>query len=277
MGKTSKSKTAKTAVVKKHLNLTLDQKIISKLRKNAEKRDMTPTQYVSYFVNRDANDLAFSEEGAIRSQLYTIDNWQRKIFYTVDSFAKLFHYYIFESFKYMSDYRGTKKEDYAIHHALDKMGNFLSEFRARKNNYNNSFLEQMFKVIIETSADFKKLNPLNKPEIEAEVIKKRYESIIQDQTKALYHIFTTDELDFISISCCKIDWSKITDIKQQLLTALEDVSEIEEMQMGINLEELKKKVPNCRIGVLYALIEYIENYCDMNYLTPIEKSELFAE
>ena len=99
MSKTNTSKNKKKTVVKKHLNLTLDQKIISKLRKNAEKRDMTPTQYVSYFVNRDANDLAFSEEGAIRSQLYTIDNWQRKIFYTVDSFAKLFHYYIFESFK----------------------------------------------------------------------------------------------------------------------------------------------------------------------------------
>ena len=258
------------------INLKYEKTFLAKLRKNAKRKDMSPTQYIKDLVTKDGWGLDNTEISTINTRLHILDSWQKKTFYTIDSFAKLCIRYIFESFKYMPDYRDTKDDDILSNYAIDKFQKFLYEYRAAKNNYNNSFLEQMFKVMIETSEDFEKFNPMKAPTQE-KIIRQRYELIIKDEIQILSSIFTADELEFISISCHKIIWDEEKDIKYKLLQTLNEATTIELEQMAVDRDNIGKKIAALKKVQLFALVEYIEGYCELNFISPIKENELFTK
>lgn len=273
---TKKTKTSENKKQIGQFNYKDDQKYLVMLRNNAKRKGMNQSQYIRDLITKDGWGLDNTEITAINTHLHIIDNWQRKIFYTVDSFAKLSHRYMFETFKYMPDNRGTEDEKSEFYHAIDKMSYFLSEYRARKNNYNNSFLEQMFKTVIETTEDFEKFNPMKAPTQE-NILKQRYELIIRDEIKTLSSIFTANESEFLAILCNEISWNEIKDIKHQVLQMLNDATTIELEQMDINRDNLGKKIASLKQVQLFALVEYIEWYCELNFITPIKENELFEK
>ena len=273
---TKKSKTSKNKKAKRQLNLKYDIDFLEKLKKNAKRKDMTPTQYIRDLVSKDGWGVDNTEISTINTRLHIIDSWQKKTFYTIDSFAKLFYRYMFETFKYVPDNRGKETEESEFYHAMDKMSYFLSEYRARKNNYNNSFLEQMFKTVIETTEDFEKFNPMKAPTKE-KILKQRYELIMKDEIKSLRSIFTENELEFIAILCHAISWNEVEDIKHKLLQMLNDATTIELEQMSINQDETGKKIASLKQVQLFALVEYIEFYCEINFISPIKENELFEK
>lgn len=273
---TTKTKTSKNKKQMGQFNYKDDQKYLVMLRNNAKRKGMNQSQYIRDLITKDGWGLDNTEITAINTQLHTIDNWTRKIFYTVDSFAKLSNRYMFETFKYMPDNRGTEDEKSEFYHAIDKMSYFLSEYRARKNNYNNSFLEQMFKTVIETTEDFEKFNPMKTPTQE-NIVKQRYELIIRDELKTLSSIFTANESEFLAILCHEISWNEIKDVKHQVLQMLNDATTIELEQMDINRDDLGKKIASLKQVQLFALVEYIEWYCELNFITPIKENELFEK
>ena len=268
--KRKKSKTKKMG----QLNLKYDLKFLTLLKKNAKKKGFTETQYIKDLVTKDGKALDNSDVTAISAQLHIIDSWQKKIFYTTDSLAKHFMRYMYESFKYMPDMSDPKYEAAERNHGIEKFKTVMNEYRASKNFYNHSFLEQMFKVVIETSSDFEKLNPMKSPDKDS-VVKQRYYSLIRNEIKNISTIFTKDELEFISISCNAINWNEEKDIKHKLLLILKEAEEIEIQQSRLDRDKLGKKISELTQLQLFATVEYIEGFCELNCLTPIKENELF--
>ena len=271
----TKTKTKSTKKIeKKQLNLKYEPKFIALLTKNAKRKGMTPTQYIKDLVTKDGWGLDNTEITAINTQLHTIDNWIKKTFYTTDSLAKLFMRYMYEDFKYMPDTGDQKFEAAAKAHGFEKYKHFINDYRSTKNFYNRSFLEMMFKVVLETTSDFEKLNPM-KAQDKDNIIKERYYHLVQYEIENLGSIFEPEELDFIAILCHGIEWNKEKDIKGKLLNMLLEASKIEMKQSGLDRDKLREKISKLTHGQLIPLVEYIEGFCELECLTPNKENELF--
>ncbi len=255
----TKTKSTKK-IEKKQLNLKYEPKFITLLNKNAKRKGMTPTQYIKDLVTKDGWGLDNTEISAINTQLHTIDNWIKKTFYTTDSFAKLFMRYIFEIFKYMPD-PDPKEEDKLFYHGLDKYRQLLETYRATKNYYKDSFLNQMFKTEIETAADFEKFNPLKMPDADADTIEKllRYNSLMIDARIALKTVFTVHELDGISIICHEINWKEVSDIRLTLCETFNNTLDEVFHQLNIDREKIEKQISRFNKAMLFSLVDYIED------------------
>lgn len=259
--------TTKSAIKSKkkemgQLNLKYEKKFLDKLRKNAKRKDMTPTQYIKDLVTKDGWGLDNTEISAINTQLHVIDIWTKKVFYTTDSFAKLFMRYIFETLKYMpAPDSNPEEEDKIIYRAIDRYRQFLETYRATKNYYKESFLNQMFKTEIETAADFEKFNPLKMPDADADTIEKllRYNIIMNDARMALKTVFTVHELDGISIICHEINWKEVSDIKSTLRETFNNTLDEEFQQLNIDREKIEKQIPHFKEAMLFSLVDYIED------------------
>jgi len=270
--KRKSSKTKKEEEVQ--FNILVNSKFLDLLKKNAKKKGFTQKKYIIDLVTKDGKALDNSDVTAINAQLHTIDNWQRKIFFTTDSIAKLFMRYMYEDFKYMPDLGDS--EYAAKAHGLEKYENFINDFRTTKNFYKRSFLEQMYKVVLETTADFEKLNPMIAPDKD-EIVKERYYRLIQYEIENLSSIFTPEELDFIAALCHGVEWNEEKDIKKKLLNMLLEASEIELNQSGLNRDQLGEKISNLTQVQLIPMIEYIEGFCELYCLSPIKENELFKK
>lgn len=273
----TKAKRKSTKKIEKvQLNFKVAPDFKALVNRNAKRKDMTPTRYIQDLVRKDGWGLDNTEITAINTQLHTIDNWQRKIFFTTDSLAKLFMRYIYEEFKYMPIFDEPEYEAAAKGHGIEKYKQFMNDYRAAKNFYKRSFLEQMFKAVVETTSDFEKLNPMKAPDKD-NIVKKRYYYLIRHEIENLNSIFAPNELDFIAILCHEIEWNEVKDIKGKLLKILLEASEIEMNQSGLDRDELGEKISKLTQIQLFAMTDYIEGYCDLNCLTPIKENELFKK